>query len=71
MEEDKKKIERHHQKLMQQFVQEQEIKIERFKKAAERFEKSLEVISRRGGKSSAPAAAGQAASTGTQHNAAE
>lgn len=56
MEEAKKKIERYHQRLKQQFVKEQERKTARWKKASERFEKSLEVFSRRGRKPSAPAA---------------
>lgn len=73
MEEDKKKIERYHQQLKQQFVKEQERKMARWKKASERFEKSLEVFSRRGRKPSAPAAGGQAKgqAKGQEHNATE
>ena len=45
----------------------------RWKKASERFEKSLEVFSRRGRKPSAPAAGGQAKgqAKGQEHNATE
>lgn len=71
MEEAKKKIERYHQQLKQQFVKEQERKTARWKKASERFEKSLEVFSRRGRKPSAPAAAGRLQAKGRGHSAAE
>ncbi|XP_021268508.1 uncharacterized protein C5orf52 homolog [Numida meleagris] len=65
LEETKKKIEHHHKQLRQQFVKEQERKTARWKKASERFEKSLEVFSRRGRKPPVPAAGGQAPSKGT------
>ncbi|XP_074966471.1 uncharacterized protein C5orf52 homolog [Phalacrocorax aristotelis] len=55
-EEAKKKTERFHEHLKQQFLKEQERKMARWKKASERFEKSLEVFSRRSGKSSVPSA---------------
>lgn len=66
MEEAKKKIERYHQRLKQQFVKEQERKTARWKKASERFEKSLEVFSRRGRKPSAPAAAARLRAKGRE-----
>ncbi|KAM9625712.1 uncharacterized protein ACIBXB_019057 isoform 3-T4 [Morphnus guianensis] len=61
-EEAKKKTERFHKHLQQQFLKEQERKMVRRKKASERFEKSLEVFSCRSGKSSVPSADGLSAS---------
>ncbi|XP_075625799.1 uncharacterized protein C5orf52 homolog [Balearica regulorum gibbericeps] len=61
-EEAKKKTERFHKRLKQQFLKEQERKVARWKKASERFEKSLEASSRRSGKSSVPSADGLSAS---------
>lgn len=53
-EEAKKKTEHLHKNVKQQFLKEQERKVARWKKATERFEKSLEVLSRRSGKPSGP-----------------
>lgn len=53
-EEAKKKTEHFHKNVRQQFLKEQERKVARWKKARDRFEKSLEVLSRRGGKPSGP-----------------
>ncbi|XP_052653947.1 uncharacterized protein LOC128146555 [Harpia harpyja] len=61
-EEAKKKTERFHKHLQQQFLKEQERKMVRRKKASERFEKSLEVFSRGSGKSPVPPAGGLSAS---------
>lgn len=57
-EEAKRKTERFHKHLEQQFLKEQERKTVQWKKASEKFEKSLEVFSRRGGKASVPATSG-------------
>ncbi|XP_026715596.1 uncharacterized protein LOC113486102 [Athene cunicularia] len=57
-EEAKKKTERFYKHLKQQFLKEQERKMAWRKKASERFEKSLEVFSRRSGKLSTPSAGG-------------
>lgn len=61
-EEAKKKTERFHKHLKQQFLREEERKMARRKKASKRFEKSLEVFSRRSGKSAVPSAGGLSAS---------
>ncbi|XP_062482074.1 uncharacterized protein LOC134167434 [Pezoporus occidentalis] len=60
-EEAKRKTERFHEQLQQQFVKQQERRLERRRKATQRFEKSLEVLSRRSGQAAAPRAGDGAA----------